>query len=293
MARGAFGGPVWSPDGKQLAFVRCEPVSEDDCTVVVLEDDVERELTRIDYGDPAWSPDGTEIAFVRCDDSDDNACAIFAVPAGGGTPRRITDTRLYGQPVWSPDGRRIAFDTTSHGPNGISIVAADGSGALGSTHAFDHDPNWSPDGSEIAFVRTERLSGRQVRHDVYVVSDDGSGARRVTDGRTSAESPAWSPDGTQLVFMQWAEREHGQCPLSALFVADRDGSGRRQLTAFRQLNADPAWSPDGEEIAFARIEECWTDAPLVLHVIPARGGEARSLSASVEAGVTFAWRPAS
>jgi Tol biopolymer transport system component len=288
IARGTDGGPAWSPDGTQLAFDRCDPVTEEECTLVVWEDGVERELTRIDYGDPAWSPDGTEIAFGRCDESADEACAIFVVPAEGGRPRRVTRDGLYGQPVWSPDGRRIAFDTT---PPGIFVVAADGSGILSSTNAFDADPNWSPDGRKIAFVRSERVVADLWRHDVYVMNSDGTGARRIAEGDASTASPAWAPDGTQLAFVRWTDT--GECPASTLFVSDPDGENPRRLTSYHDWGADPAWSPDGREIAFAQMEECWSEKEAVLWLVAAQGGEPRQLSppARVEAGVDFAWRP--
>jgi TolB protein len=256
----------------------------------VQEDDVERELTRIDYGDPAWSPDGTEIALVQCDDdADENACAVFAVPAEGGTPRRVTKDGLFGQPAWSPDGRRIAVDTT---PQGIVVVAADGSGLLWSTLGHG-DASWSPDGRQLAVMRTERLSDGGFRHDLYVIGADGTDARRITDGKTNAASPAWSPDGTQLAFVQWTGS--GECPSAALFVADSDGSNPRRLTPYRPLHADPVWSPDGRQIAFVRLEECWSEEEAILWLVPPEGGEARPVLPPVrpEAGVAFAWRPAS
>jgi Tol biopolymer transport system component len=293
IARGTDSGPAWSPDGTQLTFVRCDPITENDCTVIVWEDGVERELTHIDYGNPAWSPDGTEIAFVRCDDveDDDLACAIFVVPAEGGPLRRVTRDRAFGQPVWSPDGRSIAFDG---GPrSGISVADADGSGIAWSTDGSDSDPNWSPDGRQIAFTRSERVVADLSRHDLYVIDADGSRARRVTDGEASAASPAWSPDGTQLAFVQWTDT--GECPASTLFVSDPDGSNPRRLTTYREWGSDPAWSPDGQEIAFARVQECWSEKEAELWLIPAEGGEPRPVSppARTDAGVDFAWRPAS
>ena len=56
-------------------------------------------------------------------------------------------------------------------------------------------PVWSPDGRRIAF-----LSRRDGGKEVYVMSADGSGQRRLTRDASVPAAPAWSPDGRKIAF---------------------------------------------------------------------------------------------
>ena len=89
------------------------------------------------------------------------------------------------------------------------------------------------------------LCGRRDKRDggkeVYVVSADGSGQRRLTRDARYPAAPAWSPDGRQIAF------EGGPYALSGVYVVNADGSGQRRLA---RNGGTPAWSPDGRTIAF-------------------------------------------
>lgn len=100
-----------------------------------------RQLTDGDCDDaqPAWRPDGEEIAFVsaRHPERDlDLVTDVYAVPAGGGTPRRVSaSTMRANRPAYTPDGARIAFagngaplDIVGR-TTGVWSVPADGSHA--------------------------------------------------------------------------------------------------------------------------------------------------------------------
>ncbi|MGK5113640.1 prolyl oligopeptidase family serine peptidase [Geodermatophilus sp. CPCC 205506] len=78
--------------------------------------------------DVAWSPDGAELAFTsarhpRADR--DLVRDVYAVPAAGGTPRRLTDGRSdCALPAYDPSGAWIYLTARPDlGPDGLDVVA--------------------------------------------------------------------------------------------------------------------------------------------------------------------------
>jgi Tol biopolymer transport system component len=68
-APGHDSGPVWSPDGRKLAFLRFpqgEGPHPGDIVVVNVDGSGEHRVTRLSGAapDPAWSPDGRTIAYA-------------------------------------------------------------------------------------------------------------------------------------------------------------------------------------------------------------------------------------
>lgn len=121
---------------------------------------------------------------------------------------------------------------------------------------------------ELAFVR-----GAPSATEIYVVREDGSGLRRMTNNRVADYSPIWSPDGKRLLFVSNRDGD------DELYVMDASGKNVRQLTRNRRQDVTPQWSPDGETIAFASDRgrpgepEIW--------IMRADGGGARRLLATV------------
>ena len=94
--------PVWSPDGKFVAF-RSIRDGNNDVYVVNLEDGSEQRLTEFEGLDiePEWSPDGEWIAFAS--NREDVTTDLYIMRADGSDVRRLTeDPAKDSYPVWSP-----------------------------------------------------------------------------------------------------------------------------------------------------------------------------------------------
>ena len=122
--------PAWSPDGKEVAFVRYRPGEKMDIAVVAYNDGRggrPRPLAGAsgdgwDHYYPEFSPDGRWIAFTRADASGGTFArpdsAVYLVPASGGAPRKLDfnlDGTMNSWHSWSSDGRWMLFSSKRGG----------------------------------------------------------------------------------------------------------------------------------------------------------------------------------
>jgi tricorn protease len=108
-------GPVFSPDGTQIAFTG-EEDGNYDVYVVPAAGGVPRRLTYHPGPDYAvgWSPDGKGVLFSSQRNSYARFSRLFTVPAEGGFPSEVPlPMAEYGS--FSPDGARLAYVPYSNG----------------------------------------------------------------------------------------------------------------------------------------------------------------------------------
>ncbi len=144
------GAPVWSPDGREIAFVSYREPDEDvtfrtDIWVLTVADGTCRKLTgsKGTSASPAWSPDGRMIAYLGHQDGEGDAAMtrLWVVEAAGGIPPRclsatfdrdlggstLTDQTLPGGhegPTWTGG--------TPEGGSGMALLAlVSDAGAVG------------------------------------------------------------------------------------------------------------------------------------------------------------------
>ena len=209
--------PVWSPDGKRIAYVSAMDRNKE-IHVMDADGGNQRRLTNsgnvhIHNWEPSWSPNGERIAFTS---NRDGNLEIYVINADGGNQQKLTnsgDAHIHNwNPSWSPDDARIAFTSNRDGGMKIYVMNAEGGQQQNRTKDIDgDDPSWSPDGKRIAFV-----SESDGNNEIYTISVAGRrDLRRLTKNRHDDTDPVWydpavpftvAPAGKQFTMWGWLKQ---------------------------------------------------------------------------------------
>lgn len=140
----------------------------------------------------------------------------------------------------------------------VSTVGCGGSGTTATTSltasatqaVASSTPTVAPVHSgTIAF--TSDLVGTMLtgQGDVWLISTDGTGRKRLTrgPGDKGVNNGGWSPDGTKITYTAGAALGEGY----QVWAMNADGSKRRQLSHGQPGGIWPAWSTDGHRLAFS------------------------------------------
>ncbi|HEY0659287.1 MAG TPA: protein kinase [Pyrinomonadaceae bacterium] len=166
--------PVWSPDGKQLAFVR-------------------------------MSGETFNLWTVKADGGEERQLTTNGTPSVEYTllPYNRTQTSFIN---WSPDGKKIAYVSGSGGHRNVWLVDADGSGSVQLTDNADSNlflscPLWSPDGKRLAYTAKQEKSSAQGKRlsAALVIDIETKNTKTVVQSETFQRLLGWSESGGELI----------------------------------------------------------------------------------------------
>lgn len=227
--------PVWSPDGKQLAFVSFETKYP----AIYIQDlnSGKRQLLSQRAGvngAPAFSPDGKSLAMALSTTPEN--IDIYVMDLAGRQLRRITTSDAADtEPSWSPDGQSLYFTSDRGGSPQIYKVSARGGDVQRITFdgSYNADAQVTPDGRSLVLVH------REDGHLHIALMDLASGTlQTLTDGDLD-KSPSVAPNGSMIIYATIFQ-DHG-----VLEEVSVDGQVHERLSE-RQAGVDvqtPVWGP--------------------------------------------------
>lgn len=210
--------PVFSPDGRRLAYTSLRKAGQSTHSVTVVRDLAsgdEADLVPPDRDSdfrPVWSPDGSSIAVIRGGGPPDRPPygAIWVWRADATAPPRHlagSNTAPLQSVSWAPDGHALAAAALLPGLLTAQVAVIDAaSGAVRLITALQPDhavfvqncrgdgdasgtvdmPMWSPDSRSIAFTSTyENYRFFVSEPDIDLVDADGSDLRTVERNPTA------------------------------------------------------------------------------------------------------------
>lgn len=256
--------PLWSPDGKKIAFISDRDGSSQ-IHIVWLDTREVAQLTHVENtpGSLSWSPDGKSLAFTVFipDEKPILSVKLPRKPKGAkwAEPAIIID-RLS----WRSDGRGPLPKGNSH----IFIIDAEVGGTPSQLTSGDYshgDPEWSADGQKIYFsaIRKPEPEYEQGNSEIYSVDIKTLEIEALTDRKGPDRGPLVSPDGKWIAYAGYDDKDYTS-HLSDIYLMDTAGGNKRLLAG--QLPDSPSnlgWAADSSGVYYLMAEKGGSNAYFV------------------------------
>ena len=255
--------PVWSPDGKTIAFLSSRSGTSQ-VYLLSMEGGEAKEFTHLSTGADLvkWSPDGKTIAFTSFvyPDCKDDACnrARDAEKEKSKVKAHVYEQLLYRHWTHWFEGKR------SH----LFVVPADESAAprdLTAGANYDVPPdersgpgdiNYSPDGKELCFTAvTDKVEAISTNGDLFLVAVAGGEPKRITTNPGFDGNPVYSPDGKYIAYHAQLTPEYESDRWRVMLYDRQTGKNENISEGFDRSANELAWSADSKTIYFTAENE--------------------------------------
>ncbi len=263
LTSGGGGQAVWSPDGKQLAFVRAAE-GKPQIFLLNLDGGEPVQLTQSKYGagQPKWSPDGSKI--------------VFSV--------NIPLAELISDPVFNPGGKmpewpyeKPGFINNSNLQPKKAIPNPDGNTEEIRAYLAQNEKDRKAKVITKLNLQEEATVSNEMSFSHLMIMDakPGSKATALTNGFYSFNSAAFTGNGAQIVVSTDIDAtEHPDRSLeSEIYLLNADGSGMKKLLGKKDMSYNsPTPSPSGKWLAFQYGPTGFVSVP-ALAIMPLGGTE--------------------
>jgi serine/threonine protein kinase/Tol biopolymer transport system component len=258
--------PHWSPDGKQIAFLR-------------------------------YANGLSNIWLVHNTGGDARQLTTGGVTFGGFTtlPYNFSQTQDF---QWSADSRRLVYCANASGAANVWEIATDGSAPIALSNNTDTDllffePFWGPGEEHVAWVAFQKPKSEQKKPSWSIWVTMAGQSRQIFQSDSVLGLVGWSQNGQELILKTIAGKNipPGSPDVVSLLALPIAGGAPRALaqlekTYFQNIKMAPAKN----QIAFVTRQS----GPDSVEVISVSGGAARSILTSNDNRVYFSdlvWSP--
>lgn len=254
--------PVFSPDGKRIAFCSNRGGNWHLYTM----DTDGRNVTQVTEGNsedlhPSFSPDSSRLVYCSRGSSG-GPWELWIVSLHDNSKKNIGQGLF---PCWSPEKGcdRIVFQKTrARGSRWFSLWTleyTDGeprrvTEVAVSTNAALVTPSWSPDGKRLAFATivepANTHEGKPVgQEDVWIVNADGTGRRRLTNGSATNLNPCWAADNRVYFVSDRVGHDSIWSVATGANANDKEGAQEAQVPQRPQTKSDALGTSDTRLVA--------------------------------------------
>jgi dipeptidyl aminopeptidase/acylaminoacyl peptidase len=260
---GKEGSPVWSPDGRKIAFASRRHDGPAQVYVLDLSGGEARKVTDLPVGvfGLKWFSDGHRLAF-----------AANILPDYGGNwdkhrdmqkekreskvTAKVTENVMYRYwDRWLTDGyypRLFAVNMDGDaGKHTVVDLMPNTANFFGLMGGVSYDI--SPDGGQIAVsMNATGPPYENTNHDIFLLATDGSGEMtNITSENPASDSdPVYSPDGRYILYGRQSD-PHFYADRMVMTLYDRQLGSHREVTGDIDLSCQNwFWSSDGNTIFF-------------------------------------------
>ena len=270
-------GPVWSPDGSRIAYLRLDGIY-----IINVDGSNKHRLAEgqvayeqrygVDKAHIAWSPDGNQVLFSACLKNLD--ADVYLVNVNNGMIINLTpNSRKHDvEPRWTFDGSKILFlstassvwpgtcGLTNDAPHQIKVINADGSNERVIYKELYYPFIAVSNTGQITFV-SDMVSETaneywdnnyyRIPASLYTMRIDDLEPVEVLDatqGKLRLILYSWSPDEKHLLYRDESRK------FKILNIEEREARELPSVESLFDVEAYPelghfSWSPNGQQIA--------------------------------------------
>ena len=317
-------GLSWSPESKEIAFVKWTGENADIC-IVSLDTGAARPFTTDGKGNtsPSWSPDGKWIFYLSQRPSSREIFLgkpVWKQPVDGGKATPINAVAIQDAFVYSPNGKWAARNTIVVTNSGLSFrgIVVDhlnehgdlaGEPIVIEPAKLNETPKllrWTPDGRIIvlqedyikvsyAALKTKNGALRYLGEATYSNVTTKSGALRYLSTDTSSNDPSfpltgvqWISDGKRLFFPSRAELPGYDPSSTGILDTETNHFTPIQLSARIQI-IESILSSDEKQVAFVGMS--LPEDKRQLYIMPVTGGTFKQLTRGELFPLDLRWSP--